>query len=89
MKLPEIGEALLERVKKDIEESLRDKIERQSREKFYLYQAKKRREAELHAQQLHEKYENYIETVQHELQKQLEVMTYITFSIISFFIICN
>ncbi|XP_043514580.1 uncharacterized protein LOC122531070 [Frieseomelitta varia] len=69
----EIGEALLERVKKDIEESLRDKIERQSREKFHLYQAKKRREAELHAEQLHEKYENYIETVQHELQKQLEV----------------
>ncbi|KOX75780.1 hypothetical protein WN51_12568 [Melipona quadrifasciata] len=68
----EIGEALLERVKKDIEESLRDKIERQSREKFYLYQAKKRREAELHVQQLHEKYENYIETTQHELQKQLE-----------------
>ncbi|XP_068984641.1 uncharacterized protein C6orf163 homolog isoform X2 [Bombus flavifrons] len=64
--------ALLGRVKKEIKENLKDKIERQSREKFYMYQAKKRQEAELHVQQLHEKYENYIETVRRELQKQLE-----------------
>ncbi|XP_026675361.1 uncharacterized protein C6orf163 homolog [Ceratina calcarata] len=69
----EIGEALLEEVKKQIEESLREKIERQSREKFYLYQAKKRREAEVYAEKLHEKYQDYIETVRHVLQEQLEV----------------
>ncbi|XP_017752698.1 PREDICTED: uncharacterized protein LOC108545533 isoform X2 [Eufriesea mexicana] len=68
----EIGGALLEGVKKQIEESLKEKVEKQSREKFYLYQAKKRRENQLYAQQLHEKYNNYIETVRHELQKQLE-----------------
>lgn len=70
-------------MKKEIEENLKDKIERQSREKFYMYQAKKRQEAELYVQQLHEKYENYIETVRRELQKQLEVMICITFYISS------
>lgn len=60
-------------MKKQIEESLKEKVEKQSREKFYLYQAKKRRETQLYAEQLHEKYQNYIETVRHELQKQLEV----------------
>ncbi|XP_016768435.2 uncharacterized protein LOC726343 [Apis mellifera] len=68
----EIGEALLENLKKEVEENLKDKIERQSREKFYLYQAKKRREADLQTQQLHEKYQNFLESVRVNLQKQLE-----------------
>ncbi|XP_017790389.1 PREDICTED: uncharacterized protein C6orf163 homolog [Habropoda laboriosa] len=69
----EIGETILQRVKKQIEESLREKIERQSREKFYMYQAKKRREIELITQQMHEKYEEYIDVVREELEKQLEI----------------
>ncbi|XP_076762099.1 uncharacterized protein LOC143430022 [Xylocopa sonorina] len=69
----EIGETLLEGVKREIEESLRDKVERQSREKFYMYQAKKRREAELDVQQLHERYKSYVETVRGKIQKQLEI----------------
>ncbi|CAL7938684.1 unnamed protein product [Xylocopa violacea] len=69
----DIGETLLEGVKKEIEESLRDKVERESREKFYMYQAKKRREAELDVQQLHVKYKSYVETVRKKIQKQLEI----------------
>ncbi|XP_054012441.1 uncharacterized protein LOC128894618 [Hylaeus anthracinus] len=68
----EIGEDLLECFRKQIEEDLRTKIERQSQEKFHVYQAKKRREAELKTRELHAKYENYIKTVQDELQEQLE-----------------
>lgn len=51
-------------------------------EKLYLYQAKKRLESERYAEKLHMKYENYIKTVQEELEKQLQV---IFFSIISYF----
>ncbi|CAK9811543.1 hypothetical protein ANTPLA_LOCUS7065 [Anthophora plagiata] len=38
-----------------------------------MYQAKKRREVELITQQIHEKYEEYIDTVRDELEKQLEI----------------
>ncbi|XP_033334086.2 uncharacterized protein LOC117224953 [Megalopta genalis] len=69
----EIGETLLERFRKQIENELRDKIEKQSQEKFYMYQAKKRREAEIKSQELHAKYENYFKTVQNEIQKQIEI----------------
>ncbi|XP_078037379.1 uncharacterized protein LOC144470286 [Augochlora pura] len=69
----EIGETLLERFRKQIENELRDKIEKQSQEKFHMYQAKKRREAETKSQELHAKYENYFKTVQNEIQKQIEI----------------
>ncbi|XP_076294037.1 uncharacterized protein LOC143215632 [Lasioglossum baleicum] len=69
----EIGETLLERFRRQIEDELRNEIEKQSQEKFHMYQAKKRREAELKSQELHEKYRNYIKTVQQEIQKQIEI----------------
>lgn len=74
----EIGESIFARVQKEIEESLREGIEKQSQEKFHMYQARKRLEAERNILQLHIKYENYIKTVQHELEKQLEVTIYFT-----------
>ncbi|XP_076231247.1 uncharacterized protein LOC143177268 [Calliopsis andreniformis] len=69
----EIGESILQRVQKQIEESLRERIEKQTQEKFHMYQAKKRLEAERYAEELHAKYDNYIKTVQKELEKQLKV----------------
>ncbi|XP_043251054.1 uncharacterized protein LOC122396583 [Colletes gigas] len=68
-----IGGELLECFQKQVQKELREKIEKQSQVKFYMYQAKKRREAEIKAQVLHEKYKDYMKTVQHQLQEQLDI----------------
>ncbi|XP_076624626.1 uncharacterized protein LOC143343532 [Colletes latitarsis] len=68
-----IGGKLLECFQEQVQKELREKIEKQSQVKFYMYQAKKRREAELKALELHAKYKDYMKTVQHELQEQLDI----------------
>ncbi|XP_076396533.1 uncharacterized protein LOC143265895 [Megachile rotundata] len=68
----EIGEEILKRVEKEIEENLRARIQKEAHEKFHMYQAKKRREAQEHVQRLHLNYKNYLSCVQKQLQRQLE-----------------
>nr|XP_031834024.1 uncharacterized protein LOC116427616 [Nomia melanderi] len=68
----EIGETILERFRKQIENELRDKIQKQLEEKFHIYQAKQRLEAEQKSQEIHEKYKSYMKTVQKKIQKQIE-----------------
>lgn len=72
MNLLEIGDSLLKCFCKQIKEDFWEKMKKQSQEKFHMYQAKKRREIEHQTQELHSKYKNYIKTIQHNMQEQLE-----------------
>ncbi|KAK2589294.1 hypothetical protein KPH14_007846 [Odynerus spinipes] len=69
----DLGESLLNRSKAEIEASIGQELEKQLIDQRYLCEAEKRRAIKINTEEIHETWKKYINVVECDMQKELQV----------------